>query len=47
VRRELEQLLAERFGCAHTTLQVDHDRSGGLVTIASLHTPTRAHDRPR
>jgi cobalt-zinc-cadmium efflux system protein len=29
-RRRLEQLLAERFGLTHTTLQVDHDQSGGL-----------------
>jgi cobalt-zinc-cadmium efflux system protein len=27
-RRELEQLLAERFGLTHTTLQVDHAASG-------------------
>jgi cobalt-zinc-cadmium efflux system protein len=27
-RRELEQLLAERFGLTHTTLQVDHAGSG-------------------
>jgi cobalt-zinc-cadmium efflux system protein len=27
-RRELEQLLAERFGLSHTTLQVDHAPSG-------------------
>jgi cobalt-zinc-cadmium efflux system protein len=29
-RRRLEQLLAERFGLTHTTLQVDHDHSGPL-----------------
>ena len=26
-RRELERVLAERFGLTHTTLQVDHARS--------------------
>jgi cobalt-zinc-cadmium efflux system protein len=30
-RRRLEQVLAERFGLTHTTLQVDHDHSGGLA----------------
>jgi cobalt-zinc-cadmium efflux system protein len=29
-RRGLERLLAERFELTHTTLQVDHERSGGL-----------------
>jgi cobalt-zinc-cadmium efflux system protein len=29
-RRRLERLVAERFGVTHTTLQVDHDQSGGL-----------------
>jgi cobalt-zinc-cadmium efflux system protein len=33
VRRELEQLLARRFGVQHTTLQVDHVAGGGLITI--------------
>ena len=28
IRRELEQMLDERFGIDHTTLQVDHSRSG-------------------
>jgi cobalt-zinc-cadmium efflux system protein len=32
-RRELEQLLADRFGIAHTTLQVDHERIGELLDI--------------
>jgi cobalt-zinc-cadmium efflux system protein len=32
IRRELEPMLAERFGIAHTTLQVDHARAG-LLTI--------------
>lgn len=27
-RRRLERLIADRFGLTHTTLQVDHDRSG-------------------
>jgi cobalt-zinc-cadmium efflux system protein len=33
VREELEQLLDERFGIAHTTLQVDHDQAGRLLSI--------------
>jgi cobalt-zinc-cadmium efflux system protein len=31
IRLELEALLRERFGIGHTTLQVDHDRSGRLM----------------
>ena len=33
IRRELEQMLDEQFGIDHTTLQVDHSRSGELLTI--------------
>jgi cobalt-zinc-cadmium efflux system protein len=33
VRRELEQMLDERFGIDHTTLQVDHSRGEQLLTI--------------
>jgi cobalt-zinc-cadmium efflux system protein len=33
IRRELEQLLHDRFGIAHTTLQVDHSESRRLLTI--------------
>jgi cobalt-zinc-cadmium efflux system protein len=32
-RRELERLLAERFGITHTTLQVDHESEPGLLEI--------------
>jgi cobalt-zinc-cadmium efflux system protein len=32
-RAELEQLLAERFGLEHTTLQVEHESTGGLLDI--------------
>jgi cobalt-zinc-cadmium efflux system protein len=32
-RRELQRLLGERFGIAHTTLQVDHAPSEQLLTI--------------
>ena len=32
-RRELEQLLDERFGIDHTTLQVDHEPAPGLVQL--------------
>ncbi len=35
VRRDLEQLMAERFGLEHTTLQVDH-ATGDLVTIGTV-----------
>jgi cobalt-zinc-cadmium efflux system protein len=34
-RAELEQLLAERFGLAHTTLQVEHEAEDGLLDISS------------
>jgi len=30
VRRQLEQLVEDRFGIGHTTLQVDHQREGAL-----------------
>jgi cobalt-zinc-cadmium efflux system protein len=33
IRRELEVLLNERFGIEHTTLQVDHETSGRLLSI--------------
>jgi cobalt-zinc-cadmium efflux system protein len=33
IRRELEQLLTERFNVDHTTLQVDHARSDRLLQI--------------
>lgn len=33
VRRQLEAMLRERFAIEHTTLQVDHARSPGLLTI--------------
>jgi cobalt-zinc-cadmium efflux system protein len=33
-RRELERLLQDEFGIAHTTLQVDHAAEGGLVEMA-------------
>lgn len=32
-RRELDQLLRERFGIDHATLQVEHERAGGLLQI--------------
>jgi cobalt-zinc-cadmium efflux system protein len=34
-RRELQELLRERFGIAHTTLQVDHEPRSELMEIAS------------
>jgi cobalt-zinc-cadmium efflux system protein len=33
-RAELEQLLSERFGLEHTTLQVEHEAGGGLIDIS-------------
>jgi cobalt-zinc-cadmium efflux system protein len=33
VREELEHILEERFGIDHTTLQVDHDQAGRLLSI--------------
>ena len=36
LRRELEAMLADRFGFDHTTLQVDHRRGGGLVGLGQL-----------
>ena len=36
IRRELENLLGERFRIAHTTLQVDHERSGELLSVEPL-----------
>jgi cobalt-zinc-cadmium efflux system protein len=37
IRRELEQMLAERFGIEHTTLQVDHARADRLIQIGEQH----------
>src|SRR5262249_45188764 len=33
VRRELETMLASRFGISHTTLQVEHESAGRLLHI--------------
>jgi cobalt-zinc-cadmium efflux system protein len=33
IRRELEQLIGERFGIEHTTLQVDHSDEGKLLQL--------------
>jgi cobalt-zinc-cadmium efflux system protein len=35
VRRELERLLHDQFGLEHTTLQVEHARPGGLLTVST------------
>lgn len=35
IRRQLEQLLEERFAIDHTTLQVDHQTAGGIVTLGA------------
>jgi cobalt-zinc-cadmium efflux system protein len=42
IRRELEQMLEERFGIDHTTLQVDHTSEGQLITLGS---PVRRTER--
>jgi cobalt-zinc-cadmium efflux system protein len=42
IRRELEQMLAERFEIDHTTLQVDHSSEGQLLTLGSS-TPRTQH----
>ena len=36
VRRELETMLADRFGIEHTTLQVDHVGQGRLIPIGAI-----------
>lgn len=36
VRRELEQLVEDRFGIAHTTLQVDHRQGPSLLSLAGV-----------
>lgn len=41
IRRGLEQVIEQRFEIDHTTLQVDHERSGQLLSIGS--TETLAH----
>ena len=32
-RRDVERMISERFGIAHTTLQVDHDASDALIEL--------------
>jgi cobalt-zinc-cadmium efflux system protein len=44
VRRELEAMLASRFGFEHTTLQVDHVRGGGLLPLGTLRAPGARDD---
>lgn len=36
IRRELERLLADRFGITHSTLQVDHQSEGHLLEIGAV-----------
>lgn len=43
IRRELEQMLHERFGIDHTTLQVDHATAPALVQIGDA--PPHRHAR--
>ena len=35
IRRDLEEMLRERFDIEHVTLQVDHSQAGALLTIDS------------
>jgi cobalt-zinc-cadmium efflux system protein len=44
VRRELEAMLLERFGFEHTTIQVDHRRDAGLLSLGTLRAPARDVD---
>ena len=39
IRRNLEQLLDNRFGITHTTLQVDHSGGKQLLEIGNRHVP--------
>jgi cobalt-zinc-cadmium efflux system protein len=46
IRRELERLLADRFGITHSTLQVDHQSEGHLLDIGAVpagHGQAREH----
>ena len=43
LRRDVERVLAERFGITHTTLQVDHDAADALVDVRPL--PRSLRDR--
>ena len=33
-RRDVERVLADRFGITHTTLQVDHDTGDALLELS-------------
>jgi cobalt-zinc-cadmium efflux system protein len=39
IRRTTERMLADRFAITHTTLQVDHDQVGALLTISPATRP--------
>src|SRR5262249_23726451 len=41
IRRQLEQMLVERFGVDHTTLQVDHAQSASASVEFSSQVPAR------
>ncbi len=47
IRRQLEQLVGERFGIAHTTLQVDHVRGDELLSIGRHDERARSEERSR
>lgn len=42
IRRQVEQMLGDRFRIDHTTLQVDHARRESLLSIASTAEPMRS-----
>ncbi len=46
IRRQLERLLDDRFGIDHTTLQVDHEVTGGLVSIGGRRAEEQTHGEP-
>jgi len=47
VRRELETMLADRFGIEHTTLQVDHVGQSRLITIGAIGQGGQSESRER
>jgi cobalt-zinc-cadmium efflux system protein len=47
VRRDLETVLADRFGIEHTTLQVDHVGQSRVVTIGAIGEGGRSESRER
>jgi cobalt-zinc-cadmium efflux system protein len=44
IRRELEELIEQSFKIVHTTLQVDHQDEGGLISIGLTNRALRSRD---